>query len=178
MLLTQLSFSQDYSLLRKAEKKLEKKEYDKALRLLNRAEKADYGFCGTAYIEALYKIDSLKLRLFKESKDLVGLQNFLDNVKLEIPDDTLYSKERILLALNFYTKEELKRLLIESVQNSARSNLESDFGIVNFKLTDNYKIKLYFNYFEINQFAENNKVSFNEAFIQIFQKSVYWDMLN
>ncbi|MDI9308815.1 MAG: hypothetical protein QM535_01270 [Limnohabitans sp.] len=176
LLLNQLSFSQDYSLLRKAEKKLEKKEYDKALRLLNRAEKADYGFCGNASIEALYKIDSLKLRLFKESKDLIGLQKFLDNINFEFNER--YSKERIFLALNFYKKEELKRLLIESILNSDRNNLESYFGIVNFKLSDKYRIKLFFKDFNVLTIMRNENITYNEAVIKIFQKSVYWDMLN
>lgn len=175
-LLTQQSFSQDFSLIVKAEKKLNEKDYVKALRLLNRAEKVDYGFCGNAKIDAFYKIYELKMKLLKETKDLKGLQKFLNNIQFEFGEG--YSKERILLALNFYTKEELKRLMIESIQNSDRNNLESDFGIVNFKLSNKDRIKLFFNDFNVLTIMRNENITYNEAVIKIFQKSVYWDMLN
>ena len=142
LVLYQSSFSQDFSLIQKAEKKLEEKDYGSALRLLNRAEQTDYGFCGNAKMDAIDKIYELKLKLFKETNDLVGLKKFLDNIEFEFGDE--YSKERIFLALNFYSKEELKRLLIESIQNADRKNLESEFGIVLFKLSSKYRIKLHF----------------------------------
>lgn len=117
-----LSFAQDYSLIVRAENKINQKEYDKALRLLNRAENADYGFCGNAYFEAIFKIDSLKLRLFKEKKDLLALRKFLDNDKHEMPSDSTYAKERIFLALNYFSKDELKQSLISSIKFMVKKN--------------------------------------------------------
>jgi hypothetical protein len=173
--LYQLTFSQDYSLVNKAEKKINEKDYKKALRLLNRAENADYGFCGTAKIEAIDKVYELKLRLFKETKNLVGLKDFLDNIEFEWSDEK-YSIERISLALNYYSHEEFKKLLIEEIGKSNGEDYREDF--IYLEIQKKYKIKLWLGYFKVESFIDKEGINYNEALLKVFQKSVYWNLLN
>ncbi len=71
-LLSGFSFTkaqEGYRLMQKAEKEIRKENYPKALRLLNSAEKADYGFCGNSYYYALGEIGMLKSQIYNGQKN-------------------------------------------------------------------------------------------------------------
>lgn len=166
-------YCQDYSLIRRAEKKINAKEYKKALRLLNRAEHADYGFCGNARMEAVSEINRLHLRLYKETNDLENLARFLNKIDLEF--DTFYSKERIYLALHYFTKEELHLSILGEM-----AHVENKFfdTTINLKIKKDYILKLQFNYYDIISKAESEKISFSDALIKIYETSEYRALLN
>lgn len=57
-----------YELIDRAEKAYEEGKYKRALRLIRRAEKANYGFCGNAWDEALAAATLLKASVYIEQE--------------------------------------------------------------------------------------------------------------
>lgn len=173
-----ICFSQSYDLVKKAEKKIIEKDYTKALKLLNRALLADYGFCGTAKIEAEIEINRLRLKLFNESNNENEMAKFLDNIDVFLEFENIYTIERIKLALKKYSKEELNIKIIESFKKSDK-NIWVDFSnLVYLKFEDSYSLKMLLNSTEIWKIKEENKIEYNEALIQYYLNSEYKKLLN
>lgn len=173
-----ICYSQSYYLIEKAEKKIIEKDYPKALKLLNRALVADYGFCGTAKIEAEVEINRLKLKLFSESKDEKEMIKFLENIDPYLEFENIFTLERIKIALKKYSKEELNLKINKSLKKSDK-NIWIDFSnIVQLKFEDGYSLKMLLNSTEVWKLKEENKIEYNEALIQYYLNSEYKKTLN
>jgi len=171
-------FSQSYKSIERAEREMMAGNYDKALRLLKRAEKQDYGFCGNAWIEAVQNIDSLKLAIYKQKGDKKQLKKFLDEVNPvnEVFDD-YYSKERIILALENFTEEELRSTILNALYSYKQDTAYFETNIISLKLTRDYTLKLRIDVFKIMSLESDRKLSFNDALIEYFKQSEYYKML-
>lgn len=106
--------AQDYSLIIKAEKILNKNNPNlkKASKLLKKAEKSDYGFCGNAKMSALIEIDYLKAKiLFLEGNYISCLQ------KLE--EDEIWNKHittdslKVACLIEIHGKEKVVQSFLE-----------------------------------------------------------------
>ncbi len=76
--LTLQVFSQEgFDVIRLAERKYEKGQLNGALKLLSKAEKMDYGFCGNAWFEADNAINSLRYKIYMDKKDYEMARNSL-----------------------------------------------------------------------------------------------------
>jgi hypothetical protein len=172
-----VGFAQDYSTIRRAEKKIDQKEYAKALKLLNRAKKQDYGFCGNARLEAELMINELKIRLFKESNNDEEMEKLLygDDSSFEF-GTTKYSIERIRLALKTYSKSELNTKIITALKNFRKEDYETyDFNLT-LKADDGFKLKLYFK--NLWDASQKEAQAYNEALIKLYTESEYYTLLN
>lgn len=115
-------FSQNYNLITKADKILssENPNLKKAEKLLNRAEKSDYGFCGSAKLSADSEIDFLRYKIlflkndFKkclnklESEDIWIRRYSSDSLKIECLIK-IYGKEKISNSIFAKSSEIIKR---------------------------------------------------------------------
>lgn len=79
-------WSQNYNYINRAEKLINKsRNLSKAMRLLNKAQNVDYGFCGNAWAEADWSIHYLKARIYyiQEKYELAIKElNSIDNCHL------------------------------------------------------------------------------------------------
>lgn len=178
LLFSFVCYSQDYRLLNTAEKKLNEKKYDKALNILTKAEKGNYGFCGNAKVDAQSRINSLKLRLFKESGNDEGMKDFLDHIDSNYEYNTsIFSIERIKLALKTFSKEELNIKIIEAIQHFKHHewNFERDFECITLQLDSNYSLRLQFN--NISTIANLKNDAFTEGLLKLYTDSEYYKLL-
>lgn len=91
-LITNLVHAQSgFHVIKKAERKYEAGKEKAALRLLNRAEKLDYGFCGNSWIGANRSICLLKARIYMDSDKYLEARNSLNSILWEHEDDNLDS---------------------------------------------------------------------------------------
>lgn len=73
-------FSQNgFNVIRKAEKKIVKGNYDKAMKLLNKAESMSFGFCGNAYWEAYEIIANNRIKIYTAQGQSLKAANELNN---------------------------------------------------------------------------------------------------
>lgn len=75
--------------IRKAEENISKGKFEKALKLLSKAEQSNYGFCGSGNYSTLINIERLKIDSFfglKEYDSILELlekKNYILNLKLK-----------------------------------------------------------------------------------------------
>ena len=73
------SFGQDgFRVIAKAEKQIDKGNLTKALRLLEKADSMDYGFCGNAWMDAEEKITLNRVRIFDIKQEYLNAANELN----------------------------------------------------------------------------------------------------
>lgn len=103
-----ISFSQEgYKFIDQAEKQIEKGNYKKASKLLDKADSADYGFCGLAWIEARWDIAANRTKIRAAKGEYLEAAN-------ELNETVNYSKYDLeLLRMKYYIqalgKERIKR---------------------------------------------------------------------
>ena len=75
------SFGQNFKYINKAERLIDANiRLDRALKLLDKAEKVDYGFCGNSRITAFWHINYLKARVYYKKKELKLALTHLDSI--------------------------------------------------------------------------------------------------
>lgn len=85
-------YAQDgFRVIHKAEKKIEQGNYDRALKLLEKADSMDYGFCGNAWIEAEEVITINKAKIFSAQGDPMKAANLINEggIFMIAPRDSL-----------------------------------------------------------------------------------------
>lgn len=76
-----ISFSQEgYKFIDQAEKQIEKGNYKKASKLLDKADSADYGFCGLAWIEARWTIAANRTKIRAAKGEYLEAANELNSM--------------------------------------------------------------------------------------------------
>lgn len=137
-----------YKLIKKAKSEIRKENYDKALKLLKSAEKADYGWCGNSYYYAMGDIGVLKSEIYNRQElydeSLKVLDSYFScnfgvdcNKRDSMRIETLflkYGKESVV--------SEFKNKIIVSNSNTIKGNYMFDFLIQ--MPTMNYSFKLSF----------------------------------
>lgn len=171
-------FSQSYRLIEKAERKIEQKEYAKALNILKRAENADYGFCGTAYIEAIISINNLRFKIFKETNDNDGMQKYLEGVNPFLEFTNVYSIERMRLARLRFNDSDLNNRIIDGLK-VVKEDDKFEFGdLVPIKIDGSYGLKLFFRTTDIWELQKKENLAYNDALIRYYKNSEYFKLLN
>lgn len=69
-----------FTMIRKAEKQFEKGNLKKALKLLDKADSMDYGFCGNARYEADEAIAFNRLKIYDATGDYIKAANELNSI--------------------------------------------------------------------------------------------------
>jgi len=69
-----------FRVIEKAEKIYKQGDFNKSLKLLKRAEKMDYGFCGNAHIEAEIEIHTLRSEIYLKTKNYKLARASLDSI--------------------------------------------------------------------------------------------------
>jgi hypothetical protein len=165
-----------YKVINKAEKKIESKDYLKALRLLDRAEKMDYGFCGNARLEADLAIDSLRFVAFYKlnkyesaRKSLDSLFSFGNREDLDSLKVLTYQKE--------YGTEFLKNIIDKSISNSYLDcNVDDCYGNIPIIGTEKVlKFKIYG--YNINYFFIKNERERDSLWVSEFRKSKAYQLI-
>lgn len=112
LLMTFSTYAQNYGLINRAEAllKAEKPNFKKVEKLLKRAKKRDYGFCGNARMTALCEIDFLEAKMLFLKSEYVACLSLIDS------DDTwIVNKSgdslKILTLIKIHGKETIKKLI-------------------------------------------------------------------
>lgn len=130
MLLTySMSFSQKgFDVIRKAEKKINQGNYNKALKLLNKADSMNYGFCGNAWMEARAAIAFNKTKIAAAQGEYLLAANELNKMSY-----SFYHQEDIdSLKMTYLLKtidKEIMRNEIDSCLNLI-STIENEYFYV------------------------------------------------
>ncbi|MBX2948363.1 MAG: hypothetical protein KF704_03710 [Crocinitomicaceae bacterium] len=75
------SFAQGgFRLIRKAENKIGRGQYERAMKLLEKADSASYGFCGNAWIDAHETIILNKLKIYDAANDQASAVTLLNQI--------------------------------------------------------------------------------------------------
>lgn len=172
------SFSQSYKTIHKAEKAIDQKNYDKALRLLDKAEKQDYGFCGTAWLEAKIMITELRFRAYKEKGDKNELEKLLNEVNPFFEFNNSYSKERLALALDTYTKDEIDTRIKQALLNYKEDAESFGSNIISIKISEQDILKLFFEISDVYTIMKGNKLTLNDALIKYYEQTEYYVLLH
>ncbi|MFK7783902.1 MAG: hypothetical protein AB8B56_02240 [Crocinitomicaceae bacterium] len=77
---TCLYCQEGFDVIRRAEKKIEQHKYEKALKLLEKADSMNYGFCGNAWIEAREAIALNRIKIFDAKGEHLKAANTLNSV--------------------------------------------------------------------------------------------------
>lgn len=110
-----LAAQNGFKLIEKAEKKIEKKNYAQAMKLLEKADSASYGFCGNAWMDARYAITLNKLKIYDVRNDVGSAVKLLNQplVYWDLDEDSL----RMIYFIRLFGKEVIKREF-DSIINS------------------------------------------------------------
>lgn len=123
-------FSQNYSLITKVEKNLnsENPNLKKAEKLLNRAEKSDYGFCGSAKLSADSEIDFLRAKILFLKNDFKKCLNKLESEDIWI---RRYSSDslKIECLIKMHGKEKISNLIYAKTSEIIKRNNYNYKGI-------------------------------------------------
>lgn len=171
-------YSQSYRLIEKAEKNFELHEYSKALKQLKKAENADYGFCGTAKIEALLAITELRFKIYKEINKPKEFESFLNDIDPFFELSAIYSVERLKLARLRFEDSDLSNSIISSLQTVDNDELYEFGNIIPLKINDSYTLKLFFKSDDIREIQKTENLTYNEALIKHYKNSIYYTLLN
>ncbi len=122
-----------FRVIQKAESNVNEGNSKKALKLLNKAEKMDYGFCGNAYIEAENRIDFLRSMIYLKNKNYELARASLDSI-------VWFSERNDIDSIKVWTYQQelgskyLNRIIDSSLKKSIVKCNENDcYGIIPLK---------------------------------------------
>ena len=129
-----------FEVIKKAETKHLNGQHKKALKLLSKAEKMNFGFCGNAWMDADREINLLKAKIYIKQENYQFARNSLDSIGVEYRGDNLDS-----IRIRTYQMEFGKEFL-SSVIDSSLNHSEVTCGeyecYVSIPLTKGKEIKL------------------------------------
>lgn len=161
--------------IRKAEKNIFNGKFEKALRLLSKAEQSNYGFCGSGNYSTLKNIERLKINSFLGLKEYDSILTLLDKKDLyfefETKKDDSLKVEVLFLK---HGKENITNSFKKVSKVSKKVSPYNDFFIYTLFLEDlNYT----FTFKKVNN--ENNKIEFeNESnFKSICKNTLFYNLI-
>ena len=120
LLLFTISFTgnsqEGYDNIRKAEKKIQSGQYRKALALLEKADSANYGFCGNAWASAFDEIALKRARIYKLQGKQIEAANAIWDVGGPLVFDQ-HDSLKVAYLIDAYGKEDI-RIAIDRVIDS------------------------------------------------------------
>lgn len=137
------SYKQGYRFIKKAEVSIKEKKYKKAFRLLDKAKKANYGFCGNSWITAYAQIDNLTVEIYLEEKRYREALEFLDTIGGCGFGADCNKREnlKITALINLYGKEAVKEALENSTDLIEAEEYNYDFDYSVYLPELNYTLK-------------------------------------
>ena len=78
--MTHLYGQKGFGVIKRAEKKIEQGKYDKAEKLLKKADSMNYGFCGNAWIDAREAIAENRIKIFNAKGEYLMAANTLNAI--------------------------------------------------------------------------------------------------
>ncbi len=122
-----------FELIRKAEKKIEQGKLDKASRLLDQADSADYGFCGNAWASGSDAIALNRAKIHQlEGKHEEAVLAIWD---IGGPFSRYYDSLKMTYLLQLYDQEEIRSKIDQALDSFGISNYSprfTDYLEVNF----------------------------------------------
>jgi len=136
-------FAQEgFKVIHKAEQKYENGQNKKALKLLSKAEKMNYGFCGNAWTDADRAINLLRAKIYIDQENYQLARNSLDSIGWEYKGDNLDSI-RIRTYQLEYGKDSLSNVIDTSFTNTKIECEDYDcFVIMPLSNGENLKLKV------------------------------------
>lgn len=129
-----------FEIIRKAEEKFEKGESKKALKLLKKAEKKDYGFCGNAVLTASRSINLLRAKIYMNQGEYEKARNSLNLIYAEYSEDNIDS-----IRIRTYQMEFGKEVLggmVGSLENTHIEEEEDGYFYVKIPLQNGIEMRL------------------------------------
>lgn len=124
------TFAQEgFKVIHKAEQKYENGKKKRALYLLSKAEKMNYGFCGNAWMDANRAINLLRATIYIDQKDYQLARNSLDSIGWEYRGDN-FDSIRIRTYQMEYGKDSLSNMIDSSLVNTKVECGEYDCFVV------------------------------------------------
>lgn len=113
----QYAHAQDgFKVIRKAQRKYDIGLNKKALKLLEKADNMDYGFCGNAWMDANREINTLRATIYIDQKQYQLARNSLDSIFWEYPNDN-FDSIRIRTYQFEFGKDSLAQLFDSSLDD-------------------------------------------------------------
>jgi hypothetical protein len=161
--------------IRKAEKNISKGKFERALKLLSKAEQSTFGFCGSGSYSTLKNIERLKVDSFLGLKKYDSILSLLDNKELFFEfeakkDDSL--KVQILFLK--FGKENVINSFKKSTKLLRKTSIYNDFFNYTLFLED---INYTFSFKKVNN--KYNKIEFdNETnFKSISKNTLFYNLI-
>ncbi len=138
------NYKQGYKFIEKAKTCIEDGKYKKAEKFLNKAKRANYGFCGNAWITAYTQIDNLTVEIYLAEKRYREALEFLDTIGGCGFGADCNKREnlKITALINLYGKETVKKAFRETVTLVRADDYDSlDFDYSVYLSELNYTLK-------------------------------------
>ena len=175
--LTLPSFAQKgYKVIRKAEKKHQYGQNDRALKLLSKAENMNYGFFGNAWLEANRAINLLRAKIYIDKKEYQLARNYLDSISSEFVGDNLDSIRIRTFQLE-YGKDSLSSMIDSSLLNTKEECEASYFCYIIIPLTNGKTIRMTSNSFDPNIMIESDERKKIEIWLAWFKGSENYKLI-
>jgi len=105
--MTYLNSQEGFDVIRRAEKKIDHGNYEKALKLLEKADSMNYGFCGNAWIEAREAIVLNRIKIYDAKGEHLKAANALNSANLYYGENL--DSLKIAYFIKTIDKEQIKR---------------------------------------------------------------------
>lgn len=162
-----------FKVIDKAEQKFEDGKNKRALKILSKAEKMNYGFCGNARISASNTINLLRAKIYIDQKDYQLARNSLDSIAWGFNLDSI----RIRTYQLEYGKDSLSNIIDTSFANT-RIECKELYCFVIIPLLNGHNLRLTLNPMTngelMNIKDEKKRV---EKWITIFKESENYELL-
>lgn len=167
-----------FKVIYKAEKRFEKGQNKKALKLLTKAEKMDYGFCGNAWLEANRAINLLKARISIDQKEYQQARNCLDSIDWEFNGDN-FDSIKIRTYQMEYGKDSLSSMIDSALLNTWIECYDEANGFAIIPLTNGKTIKFKVNLMtiDLDWFYMDDKKKKAEIWVTKFNDSENYKLI-
>ncbi len=127
------SYKEGYKFLGKAQKKIDKKDFDNATKLVNKAKNSNFGFCGNAWAEAESKIKMIEVQILNNQKKIDESLAILESIGgCSLGADCL-KRDSLKIETLFlkFGKEKVKNAFkkIENVNTKPENNNDDEYEV-------------------------------------------------
>jgi hypothetical protein len=174
-LILQTFAQKGFKVIHKAEQKYEDGQNKRALELLSKAEKMNYGFCGNARMGAKRAINLLRTKIYINKKEYQLARNSLDSIGWEYKGDNLDSIKIRTYQME-YGKDSLSNMIDSSLVNTKVECEEYDcFAIIALKNGKEIKMKVNPIDFDLIYISDEKKKA--EIWVNWFKESENYKLI-
>ena len=170
-----------FKVIRKAERKNENGQNERALKLLSKAENMNIGFCYSISIDANRAINLIRAKIYIDKKEYQMARNSLDSICLEYFDDWKYLRDnldsiRIRTYQMEYGKDSLSSMIDSSLVNTkVKCEYYSCIAII--PLKNGKEIKMRFNQINFDLMFMDDEKQKVEIWVDRFKKSENYKLI-